>query len=615
MSENGHRNNIPVVDTDQAFPTMVDRDASTRDSSSGPGDVGPQVSTVLRDVLGWRPRVEDPKAFIDALSASFRLVNVEGHTEAQFVPRGYAVQADLGAVSGGQASLYRRALLVRTESLRILAGLVSLRMDSDPQDMEAYRTMVRSSTERLVDELGTAGGPRVEIVDNYFQSLTGTAESDPNVTADTVVGQLGSLRDRFGLIDANVNTIEEEGIRTSFWTLVDMIIDLKASWLRQKLAFTGGQGVGFIGTDLILLSRLMEATVDQVDELEMVFDSVLISKSERRTLTINKTSLLTVDGLLMWIRNFLSEEGRRTVEDTGRDGIVAALTPTLLELYKAFKSFMDSVLCNNESTVYGGQTFTVRRYLPASCSSEFPSGMYSARARIALAGACRLLKELVKTAGRIGRYPAPVLIEVVVYPPMQQRTQIRRIEVRGFNIRPTFIPAFIHDPKNWPTSDPIKEAIKALHDTVTADDESMSGLFDANQFVGPELLPLVASATEVRAFPAEDVPIAVIDGERGTIISAPEPRTWPNLNPANDPFDPDPTTLPARWDPVERDEQFANMLAAPLLKRDPDPSDSAGTGGAPDAPQGDGNREVGESNPSGKGKRRKNQGDKDSQDR
>jgi hypothetical protein len=564
---------IRVVDVDQAFPAMVDHDGVSREPSAGPGDVGPQVNTVIRDVLGWRPRVEDPKAFIDALTASFRLVNVEGHVEAQFVPRGYAVQADLGAVSGGQASLYRRALIVRTEVVRILSGLVSLRMDGDPQDMEAYRTMVRSGVERLVDELGTAGGPRVEVVDNYLQSLTGTINPEPNVNADTITGQLGALRGRFGLIDANVNTIEEEGIRTSFWTLVDMVVDLQTSWFRQKTAFSGGAGQGFIGTELILLSRLMEASVDQVDELEMVFDSVLISKSERRTLILNKTSLLTLDGLLMWMRTFLSEEGRHIAEDTGRDGIVAALTPTLLELFKTFKAFTDGVLRDEPFISGNGDRFTVRRILPASCCSEFPSGMYAARTRIAVAGTCRLLKELVKTAGRIGRYPAPVLTDVVIYPEMLTRNNILKIEVRGFNIRPTFIPAFIKDPAHWPPSDPADGdgLIKALHDTVTADDESMVGLFNIDDFYTTEGRSLVRFESQVLSIPAEDIPIAVIDGERGTVISAPEPLTWPNLNLANDPFVPNPDTLPARWDPILRDEKFTNVPAAPLLEPDPPP--------------------------------------------
>jgi hypothetical protein len=574
VSDNYPSDGIRVVDVDQAFPAMVDHDGVSREPSTGQGDVGPQVSTVIRDVLGWRPRTEDPKAFIDALTASFRLVSVEGHVEAQFVPRGYAVQADLGAVSGGQASLYRRALIVRTEVVRILSGLVSLRPDSDPQDMEAYRTMVRSGVERLVDELGTAGGPRVEVVDNYFQSLTGTINPEPHVTADTIAGQLGALRERFGLIDANVNTIEEEGIRTSFWTLVDMVVDLQTSWSRQKAAFSGGSGQGFIGTELILLSRLMEAADDQVDELEMVFDSVLISKSERRTLVLNKTSLLTLDGLLMWLHTFLSEEGRRIAEDTGRDGIVAALTPTLLELFKTFKTFTDAVLKDEPYITRNGQKVAIRRYLPASCCSDFPSGMYAARTRIAVAGTCRLLKELVKTAGRIGRYPAPVLTDVVVYPRMENRNNIRKIEVRGFNLRPTFIPAFIHDPKNWPPLDPKDDGlINALHDTATADDESMVGLFNESDFENSEAAALVQYQYYM-SWPAEDVPIAVIDGERGTVISAPEPVSWPNLRLTKDPLEPDKVDekeLYARWDDIERDEKFTGVPAVSLDAPDPCP--------------------------------------------
>src|SRR3954452_4198416 len=98
-------------------------------STGGAGDVTGTVDAALRATLGWRPRPGDPKAFLDALGSSFRLREVEGHTVADFVPRGYAVQADLGAVTGGQASLYRRAQLARTEVVRILDGLVPLRAD------------------------------------------------------------------------------------------------------------------------------------------------------------------------------------------------------------------------------------------------------------------------------------------------------------------------------------------------------------------------------------------------------------------------------------------------------------------------------------------------------
>ena len=111
-----------------------------------------------------------------------------------------------------------------------------------------------------------------------------------------------------------------------------MVVDLQA--VGRTAQFTGGAGHGFLGTELILMSRLMEAAADQVEELE-AFDSVLVSGTERRW---SSTANLTLDGLLLWMRKFLTEDGRRIAEDTGRDGIVAALAPTLTELRK-FKKF------------------------------------------------------------------------------------------------------------------------------------------------------------------------------------------------------------------------------------------------------------------------------------
>src|SRR6478735_2675037 len=234
MSSNssGH---IPVVDVDQAFPTLVGNAVGS--STTGLLDQGPTVRAAIRDVLGVRSRVADPKAFTDALTAAFRLRMVEGHVESQFVPRGYAIQSDLGAVTGGQASLYRRATLARTEILRILDGLTPLRTDADSDDMDAYRTIVRNAIQNLVDELGSPGGPRVAMVDSY---LTGLLGANPNRDPDQIGGQLGAIRDRFGLIDDNVNTVEEEGLRTAYWTLVDMVRDLYGSWQSQSSHFGGG---------------------------------------------------------------------------------------------------------------------------------------------------------------------------------------------------------------------------------------------------------------------------------------------------------------------------------------------------------------------------------------
>lgn len=386
---NGSSPSTPIYDVEEVFPAMLDG-ATSRSSASGPDDVAPQVSSALRDALGWRPRVEDPKAFVDSLTASFRLVAVEGHVEAQYVPRGYAVQADLGAVTGGQASLYRRATLLRTEMLRILDGQVSLLVDSDPEEMAAYRSLVRNAIERLVDELGTAGGPRVQVVDNYFRGLTGSIRPRHYPTGKNVRGQLGALRDKFGLVAKNVNTVDEESIRTSFWTLVDMVVDLQRSWDTNRPKLVGESMDGFLGTDLIRLSREMEAASDQVDELEAVLDSVLIGQPERRTLVLDKKTRLTLDDLLRWLHTFLSEEGRLIIQDAGKDGIKSAFIPTAKDLLLTY-------LYHFASKVNGpGQPTTL------------PAGFHTGRVRIATASTTQLLVQMTSTALKTGGYSVPI---------------------------------------------------------------------------------------------------------------------------------------------------------------------------------------------------------------
>lgn len=529
---------IPVVDVDSAFPAMVERPGGGRDTAVA-GDVGPQVSTVLRDILGWRPRAGDPLAFTHALGAAFRLRQVQGHVEADFVPRGYAVQADLGAVTGGQASLYRRAMLARTEALRILDGLTTLRVDADPQDVESYRALVRNAVERLVDELGAAGGPRVQMVDLYFVGLTGDRAPVNGVTADTVAGQLGALRDRFGLVNGNVNTVEEEGVRTAFWTLVDLVTDLQRSWAAQRTHFGGAAGQGFLGTDLILLSRLMEAAADQVDEVEGVLDSVLIEQAERRTLVLDTTTGLTLDGLLTWLHAFLSDEGRRLAQDGGRDGIVSALAPMAVELVKVFRGRLADLLEGLDPDV--DEDDVPVRYLPTSCCAELPAGMYAARTRIAVAALCRLLMDLARTAQRIGRWAEPVVISVT-FRRVQAREGVFEVEFRGINFRSAHIPAFVAERVERDRCH-LEELgtdglVLALRGSSTADEESITALFHESELVRVPHLEEVFDTIEEAgspggfAVPAEVLPLAIVDGENGSVVVAPEPVTWPALRKA-----------------------------------------------------------------------------------
>lgn len=526
---------IPVVDVDQVFPAMPDSGpAPTKGSGL---DQTPAVRAAIRDVLGIRSRTEDPKAFTDALRAVFRLDRVEGHIEARYVPRGYAVQADLGAVTGGQASLYRRAMLARTEALRILDGLTPLRTDGDQQDMDAYRTIVRNAIQTLVDEIGAPGGPRVTMVDSYFNGLTGGLTA---VDPDSVGGQLGALRERFGLVDGNVNTIEEEGVRTAFWTLSDMIDSLRQAWLNERVRFSGAAGQGFLGTELILLSRLMEAAADQVTELETVLDSVLIPVTERRTITLEDSSNMTLDGLLSWLSSFLSDEGRRLAQDAGRDGIVAGLAPTAAALYETFRRLVADPTDASDRTLRRDDSDCCPvRYLPTSCCTRWPAGMYAARVRVAVASLCRLLRELARRAQLVGRWAGVILIDVSVSlvdrEPEKYGVPVANVEFRGVNLRDSFIPAFVPLDRRLTPDDCRLEnldpqgLILPLAGSWTADDESISALFRVS-----DIEPIMGEAdiwvsTEGVIAPASDVPIAVVDTETGQVVHAPVPATWPRL--------------------------------------------------------------------------------------
>ena len=360
------------------------------------------------------------------------------------------MQADLGAVTGGQASLYLRAKAAHEQITRMLDSLKPLRTDADPQDCEAYRGLVRDSVRRIVMELGREGGPRVPLVDSAFSVLSGyqpsttttttsggftpnpvpgraagtrrtlhspagsvsssggTVGSVPTALAeidpDTVPGQLGALRDRFGLDDDHVNTVDEEKQRTSFWTLVELITDLQRSWDARRLDFTLGAGNGFLGTDLVQISRLLAAASEQVDEFEAVLDSVLVSAAERQTVVLDQGTGLTLDDLVQWLRVFVTEDGPNIIRETGRDGLVSSFTPTVAALLLTLRDKLVRRLvpCGGPSCAGGchcgarGQVTCI----PLGCCTPLPPGIYAGRVKIAVSTLCGLVERL--TARRSG---------------------------------------------------------------------------------------------------------------------------------------------------------------------------------------------------------------------
>ena len=482
---------IPVVDVDQAFPLLTsDGNRSPAAPGSSDGTVSPVVENALRDVLGWRPRPQDSSAFEAALTASFQLSDVEDHTVATYSARGYAMQADLGAVSGGQASLYSRAVSARTQILTLLDGLSPLRPDADQENCESYRKLVRDAVTPMISELGTPGGPRVAVVDAFLRQLLGAkpASIHAATTADNVGGQLGQVREQFGLTDAFVNNIDQEGVRTAFWTMVDLVLDINRAWVNLSGQFSG-TSQGFLGTDLVLISQLLAAVAEQVDDVEAALDSVSISIAERQTIPVSSSSRRTVDGLLSWVRTVVTEEGPRIARDTGRDGIRTSLMPTVLELVNQVALLLAATTGRLTFRLPGRvySLFTRPRPVPRPIvqaplitvgpRASMPPGMQSSRVQIAVTGLDSLLWQLAQLTTQIAKFTGAYLFDVVAM--TAPRTKEMLVVVRGLNIQPTFMPVF-RCPGAKQRKPPLNKQVQPKSGRVSHDSDTVSAVFDLN---------------------------------------------------------------------------------------------------------------------------------------
>jgi hypothetical protein len=469
----------------------------------------------------------------------------------------------------------------------MLDSLKPLRTDADPQDCEAYRGLVRDSVRRIVMELGREGGPRVPLVDSAFSVLTGYRPTDSppgarvpgkgaggftagpvsgarptlnslftptasfavsggtsgtvpaalaEVDPDSVPGQLGALRDRFGLDDDHVNTVDEEKQRTSFWTLVELVTDLQRSWDLRRLDFTLGAGNGFLGTDLVQISRLLAAAAEQVDEFEAVLDSVLVSAAERQTVVLDLNSGLTLDDLVQWLRVFFTEDGPNIIRDTGRDGLVSSFTPTAVALLLTLREKLVRTLvpCAGAGCA-GGCTCGSRGLvtcIPLGCCTKMPPGMYAGRVKIAVSTLCGLVERLTRKAIRIGRFAGAVLLDLSVVPfddDSGAGKSFVRAEVRGLHLRPTYVPAFVADGGN-PAN--LEALVLPLQGSASADADSLSGVFQLDALPGALQTLLTNAGDRGVLMAASEVPLAIIDGELGRVVQGPAVTTWPRLQPA-----------------------------------------------------------------------------------
>jgi hypothetical protein len=308
-----------------AFPLLTYDTSRPRGKPNG-GSTASTTSIAqqtVRNVLGWRYRDDDARGFTAALGKAFTLTQVEGHTEAIWNPQSFTLQADLGAVTGAAASILKQAKNAVEQALPLLDGLTALRPDIDVGNAEAIRSLVRSELNTLVDELGQTAGPRVQRTQLFFVQLLGQRET---VDPEQVEGYLGQLRDRFGLERRRVNTVNDELNFTNYLILVDYVIGLRRSFQNKAQYFVRGSDTEpFLGTQLVLLSQSLEVILEQVQETYDGMDSVFFGAAERQTtvLALDGQPPITVSELLSWVETFSAIEGRRLIEEGGKDGVVS----------------------------------------------------------------------------------------------------------------------------------------------------------------------------------------------------------------------------------------------------------------------------------------------------
>ena len=353
-------------------------------SSAATTNLGASVENTLREVLGgWKPRglKTDPKGFLGALNQAFTLKDIDGHVEFSWTPRTYSVQPDMGGLTGAQASIFNRAKVALDQSIPLLDGLYPLRADSDDQDVDAVRAVVRSTFSELVNELGVEGGPRVPRVDSLFEQLLGSL---PIFDPEKVGGQLGMVAQQFGLQRRRINTIDEEQNLTNFIIVVEYVLSLKQSWDTQRGFFTRtGVTEPYFGTQLVLVSRALSVVAASVQEVYAAMDSVFVGPAERQVVELTfpneagQPSLFVAE-LLSWIEEIATEEGPRLIQEGGKAGVVA------------FQPTLDRVA-----------RMAAQALIPSQQASQLPAGYQTARVQRSLKELADYLDEAAQKARQI----------------------------------------------------------------------------------------------------------------------------------------------------------------------------------------------------------------------
>jgi len=262
-------------------------------------------------------------------------------------PRRGGARSDLPPfVTGAQASFYVRAKTAVRESLPLLQTLVSLDPQGDKQDIATAKQAIEQELNKLIEELGKAGGPSESVVDHCFTSLLGPEQSATGPTEiesnpERVSGTLGLLRDMCSLdSDSCVNTIDDENVYTNFRILVDYITSLYWSWTNNR-SFMGLKASSpSLGTQLYFLSLQLSTVSEALQILTSALDTAAIGPAKRRTLMLASATgdaPIFLEDLLSRVRTFATVEGPRLLSAGNRYALTSSFLPEAADLVRSLE--------------------------------------------------------------------------------------------------------------------------------------------------------------------------------------------------------------------------------------------------------------------------------------
>ena len=226
--------------------------------------------------------------------------STRGTSAAGAITRSYTGLVNTGAgVTGAQASLATFTHKALDETLPLIEGLKPLSVATDPEELEAVRSILAGSWIQFVDELGVEGGPRRLRADNLADQLAGPRAQGQAILRQglshiVLFGRHLGLLDNQDQLDHNrVVLTEEETTLTDYIVVRDYVRNAVRSWDEYVLEFGGGGGATTdLGSGLVRLQRALTVADESVDELYSALDSVFIGPDggSSRTSTSATTS-------------------------------------------------------------------------------------------------------------------------------------------------------------------------------------------------------------------------------------------------------------------------------------------------------------------------------------